>query len=138
MEKAMKDRDATGATERGRSPSGVAPAAEGSGGPGRLGFDSGSVRRWSLQRKQEVVLRLLRGEPVEALSRELGVEIYRLEEWRRKALLGMESALRERIGDPLNTELDQAMKRIGELSMENELLRMRCEKKLPFPTRRLK
>lgn len=143
MVKEMKDRGATGATERGRSPSGVAPIAEGNGGPARGGFDPGPVnpdgiRRWSLQRKQEVVLRLLRGEPVESLSRELGVEIYRLEEWRHKALLGMEAALRERTGDPLNTELDQAKKRIGELSMENELLRMRCEKKLPFPTRRLK
>ena len=47
---------------------------------------------------QEVALRLLRGEPVDALSRELGVEIYRLEEWRRKALLGIETALRERAG----------------------------------------
>jgi hypothetical protein len=83
-------------------------------------------------------LRLLRGEPVDALSRELGVEIYRLEEWRRKALLGMETALRERSGDPLNTELEQAMKRIGELTMENELLRMRCEKKVPQTSRRLK
>jgi len=132
-----KDRGATGATERGRSPSGVAPAAEGNGHP-RPAFDPAGVRRWSVARKQEVVLRLLRGEPIENLSRELGVEIYRLEEWRRKALLGMETALRERMGDPLNTELDQAMKRIGELSMENELLRMRCEKKIPFPTRRLK
>jgi transposase-like protein len=134
----IKEKDATGATERGRSPSGVAPAAEGSGGPGRPGFDPGAVRRWSVQRKQEVALRLLRGEPVDALSRELGVEIYRLEQWRRKALLGMEEALRERVGDPLNTELDQALKRIGELSMENELLRMRCEKKGPFPNRRLR
>jgi len=138
MGKQMKDCGATGATERGRSPSGVAPVAEGSGGPARSGFDPSGVRRWSFQRKREVALRLLRGEAVEALSRELGVEIYRLEEWRRKALLGMEEALRERVGDPLNTELDQAMKRIGELSMENELLRMRCEKKGPFPNRRLK
>jgi transposase len=140
MVKEMKDRDAAGATERraSKARSGVAPAAEGSGGPGRPGFDPAGVRRWSLQRKQEVVLRLLRGEPVDSLSRELGVEIYRLEEWRKKALLGMETALRERVGDPLNTELDQAMKRIGELSMENELLRMRCEKKVPCPARRLK
>jgi len=120
-----------GATERGRSPSGVAAASANN-------FDPSTVRRWSLQRKHEVVLRLLRGEPVEALSRELGVEIYRLEEWREKALAGIETALRERTGDPLNTELDQAMKRIGELSMENELLRIRIEKKLPFPTKRLK
>ena len=141
----MKDREGAGATERGRSPSGVAPAsprgvpaAEAGAAPGRPGFDPGSIRRWSFQRKQEVVLRMLRGEPVEALSREFGVEIYRLEEWRRKALLGMEEGLRERQGDPLNTELDQAMKRIGELSMENELLRIRIEKKAPFPTRRSK
>ena len=136
----MKEKGATGATERraNQARSGVAPAAEGNGGPGQSGFDPGAVKRWSFSRKQEVVLRMLRGEPVDALSRELGVEIYRLEEWRRKALLGMEEGLRERIGDPLNTELDQAMKRIGELSMENELLRMRCEKKVPFPPRRLK
>jgi hypothetical protein len=36
-------------------------------------------QRWTVARKREVVLRLLRGEPVEMLSRELGVEIYRLE-----------------------------------------------------------
>jgi hypothetical protein len=33
-----------------------------------------------------VVLRLLRGEAVEVLSRELGVEPYRLARWREKAL----------------------------------------------------
>jgi hypothetical protein len=31
--------------------------------------------------------------------------------------------LREREGDPLQSELDAAIKRVGELSMENELLR---------------
>jgi len=138
MNKEDRDQGAGGATERGRSPSGIAPIAEGNGGRSRANSDPGAVRRWSVQRKQEVVLRLLRGEPVDALSRELGVEIYRLEEWRRKALLGMETALRERSGDPLNTELEQAMKRIGELTMENELLRMRCEKKVPQTSRRLK
>jgi hypothetical protein len=60
------------------------------------------------------------------------VEIYRLEQWRSKALSGIETALKEREGDPLKKDLDQAMKRIGELSMENELLRMRVEKQSPF------
>lgn len=36
-------------------------------------------QRWTVARKREVVLRLLRGESAEMLSRELGVEIYRLE-----------------------------------------------------------
>jgi len=83
-----------------------------------------------------VVLRLLRGEPIQAVSRELGVEIYRLEEWRDKALLGMESGLKERGGDPLKKELDATMKRLGEISMENELLKARIEKQGPFGRRR--
>src|SRR5450830_1740093 len=39
-------------------------------------------QRWSVGRKREVVLRLLRGESTESLSRELGVPSYRLERWR--------------------------------------------------------
>lgn len=93
-------------------------------------------QRWSLRRKREVVLRLLRGESAMELSRELGVEIYRLEQWRDKALGGMENGLRERHGDPLRDELDSAMKRIGELTMEVELLRLRCEKPGPFGSKR--
>jgi hypothetical protein len=38
-------------------------------------------QRWSSARKCEVVLRLLRDDPVDDLSRELGIEIYRLEQW---------------------------------------------------------
>ncbi len=80
-------------------------------------------QRWSLTRKREVVLRLLRGESMEALSRELGIELHRLARWRDRALSGMDEALREREGDPLQRELDAAIRRVGELSMENELLR---------------
>src|SRR5919206_125316 len=42
-------------------------------------------QRWSVARKREVVLRLLRGESAELLSRELGPPIFKLEQWRRKA-----------------------------------------------------
>ena len=49
-------------------------------------------QRWSAGRKRDVVLRLLRGESLEALSRELSVEIYRLEAWRERALAGLELA----------------------------------------------
>jgi transposase len=98
----------------------------------------GPGQRWSLTRKREVALRLLRGEPVAALSRELGVEIHRLEKWREKALDGIDNALRERDGDPLNDELEAAVKRVGELSMEVELLRERCRRKDPLAFRRSK
>ena len=74
-------------------------------------------QRWSAGRKREVVLRILRGEPLDALSRELGVEIYRLEEWRDKALSGMDLGLKDRQQDPLSHDLDAAKRHFGELSM---------------------
>lgn len=93
-------------------------------------------QRWSVARKREVALRLLRGEPVEPLSRQLGVEIFRLEEWRDKALAGIDASLKVRNGDPVKAELDTAMRRIGELTMENELLRAKMERPLPLAVRR--
>src|SRR5450756_1372189 len=95
-------------------------------------------QRWSLARKREVALRLLRGEPLEALSRELGVEVYRLERWKDKALAGLDAGLKEREGDPLQSQLDAAMRRIGELFMENELLHSRIERPGPLAGRRSK
>jgi len=119
-----------GATQGGRRPTGVAPAGEATVGPLTPG------QRWSVARKREVVLRLLRGESAEALSRELGVEIYRLEKWREKALGGIDAGLKERQGDPLQAELDAALKRVGELTMENELLWQRARKSGPLAKRR--
>jgi transposase len=112
----------------GASPGGAPPA-----GPLAPG------QRWSVRRKREVALRLLRGESIDALSRELGVPPIRLETWRHQALLGIETAMRER-GEPAESvALGEAMKRIGEISMENELLRARCrarEAHLPLGSRR--
>lgn len=95
-------------------------------------------QRWSLARKREVALRLLRGEPIDALSRELGVEVYRLERWKEKALAGLDAGLKERDGDPLQGQLDAALRRIGELSMEKELLHERIERPGPLGGRRSK
>ena len=93
-------------------------------------------QRWSVGRKREVVLRLLRGESADDLSRELGVPLYRLEGWRERALSGIDGSLREREGDPLSEDLSAAMKRIGELTMENEVLRMRVGHAGPLARRR--
>ncbi len=71
------------------SPGQISPA-----GPLGLG------QRWTVTRKREVALRLLRGEPVELLSRQLGVEILRLEQWREKAIAGIDASLKARKGDP--------------------------------------
>jgi hypothetical protein len=100
--------------------------------------DSPEVIRWTVSRKKEVVLRLMRGEPIDALSRELGIEVYRLEKWHRKALQGVETALKARDGDPLAAELDAAMRRLGEITMENELLRYKVRKARPLAPERSK
>ena len=93
-------------------------------------------QRWSVARKREVVLGLLRGESSELLCREFGVPIYRLEQWRQKADAALDDALKERAGDPAAGELAAAMQRIGELSMEVELLRSRIERPGPLARRR--
>ena len=93
-----------------------------------------------MARKREVVLRLLRDEPVQLLSRQLGVEIFRLEQWREKAIGGIDASLKQRKGDlrgdPLQAELDSAMKRIGELTMQVELLEAKTETFGPLGRRR--
>jgi len=94
------------------------------------------VKRWSANRKKEVVLRLLRGEPLDALSRELGIETYRLERWRDRALASLDAGLRERGEDPLERQLDEAKYRIGELTMEIEILRRERQARRPLGWRR--
>ena len=62
-----------------------------------------------------MVLRLLRGESLEALSREVGVEIYhRLDAWRERAMAGLELGLQARHGEPVAEVLDAAKRHIGD------------------------
>src|SRR2546421_9433211 len=56
------------------------------------------VQRWSAARKRDVVLRLLRGESIEAVSRQIGIEPFRLEQWRERALAALDAGLKERPG----------------------------------------
>lgn len=127
----MMGRGTPGETEGGRRPTGVSPGEIGVG-------PLGQGQRRTAARKREVVLRIFRGEPLDLLSRELGVELYRLEKWRDVALAGMEEALKARNGDPLKADLDTAMQRIGELTMENELLWVRVRRPGPLAKRRSK
>jgi len=94
------------------------------------------VKRWSAGRKKEVVLRLLRGEQVDAISREVAVPIYKLEQWRDRALAGIDAGLKERENDPLEKQLDEANRRIGELLMEVEILQRERRAKRPLVGRR--
>ena len=110
----------------------AAPSGAGTPKPGPLA----PGQRWSVARKREVVLRLLRGESGEMLSRELGLPMFKLEQWRQKAEAALDGALKEREADPADGQLGAAMQRIGELSMEVELLRAKLERPGPLGRRR--
>ena len=99
---------ASAGTEGARRATGVpADGAAGEAGPLVPG------QRWSVGRKRDVVLRLLRGESLAALSRER-VEIYRLEDWRDRAVAGLERGLQARQGDLVAEALDAAKRHIGD------------------------
>jgi len=89
-------------------------------------------KRWTATRKMEVILRYMRGESMDSLSREIGIAASDIEEWYQAAIKGIEVSLKRRGEEPLQAELDVAKKRIGELSMENELLRERSRRKGVF------
>jgi transposase len=93
--------------------------------------DDRSRPRWSAGKKMDAVLRLLRGEPLEALSRELGVEAHRLAAWRDDFLAGGKESLKSQRADrsPDDRALRQAERKIGQLTMENEILRAAAEKR---------
>jgi transposase len=93
--------------------------------------DYRSRPRWSAGKKTEAVLRLLRGEPLETLSRELGVEAHRLAAWRDDFLEGGKEALKGQRPDRSADDraLRQAERKVGQLTMENEILRVAAEKR---------
>ncbi len=80
-------------------------------------------KRRSAAVKEEVVLRLLKGEDLELVSRETGFALHELTAWRERYLWGGREALKSHPGDAVNTELDQAQKLIAKLALENEILK---------------
>ncbi len=106
----------TDTTARGAGPAKRAQHAGGDGpAPSRR-------RRMSAQRKQSAVLRLLRGEDLELVSRELGVTAAELSAWREAFLTAGEAALKTRPADGREVEIGRLKAKVGELTMANELL----------------
>jgi transposase len=103
-------------------------AAEASAPPARAhhagggGAEAGPGRRFSASRKLAAGQRLLRGESLEALSRELNLPAHRRSEWRERALLGAESALKARERDARAEEIERLKAKVGEIPRANELL----------------
>jgi hypothetical protein len=69
------------------------------------------------------ILRLLRGEDFETLSRERGVTAATLSGWREQSRVGMEANLKAREADAENEETQRLKSMVADLSMSNELLR---------------
>ena len=96
-------------------------------------------RRMSARRKQETVLRLLRGEDLELLSRQLGVTAAELSGWREAFLAAGEVALKTRPADARDAEIGRLKEKVGDLTMANELLEAKIERletARPLPRRR--
>src|SRR5229473_3267609 len=98
-----------------------------SGAPERAGGAPEERRdgrgRWSAKRKFAAVLRLLRGEDLETLSRELGVTAAALSGWREQFLEGGAANLKAREVAVDNEETQRLKSLVADLSMSNELLR---------------
>ena len=106
---------------------GVGPA-ERAHHAGADGPTLGHRRRMSARRKQETVLRLLRGEDLELLSRELGVTAAELSGWRAAFLAGGEASLKSRPADAREAEIGRLKEKVGDLTMANELLATKIER----------
>ena len=85
------------------------------------------------------MVRLLRGEDLELVSRELGVTAARLWRWREAFVAGGQQALRKQGPGTRDEEVSRLKTKVGELTMANELLDEkidRLEVGLPLGRRR--
>ena len=95
----------------------------GGGGP-----TPGHRRRMSARRKQDAVLRLLRGEDLELVSREVAVTAAELSGWREAFLAAGEASLKSRPADARDDQIGRLKEKVGDLTMANELLEAKIER----------
>jgi transposase len=107
MSERRDTKERAGAAER--------PQESGAAAPARGG-------RMSRQRKTAAVLRLLRGEDLETVSRGLGVTAATLTGWRDAFLAGGEASLATRPKDDEEFECERLKARLGGMLLERELL----------------
>ena len=96
-------------------------------------------RRFSARQKTEVVLRLLRGESLDLVSRELGISAARLTTWREVFLDAGQEAMKTQPLDSRDREIGRLREKLGESTMDIELLRERIGRlatSRPLPPRR--
>src|ERR1051325_8571121 len=101
----------------------------------------GRSGRMSRQRKSAAVLRLLRGEDLETVSRELGVTAATLTGWRDAFLAAGEAALTSRAATGEELESERLKAKLGAALIERDLMNEKIailEAGRPFARRRRK
>ncbi len=97
--------------------------------------------RFSAQKKVDAVLRLLRGEDLDTVSRQLGVTAAKLSEWRDAFVAGGSANLKSHPTDMRDEEVVRLKTLLGEMTMRNEVLDeawRRVSNGHPFLSRRSK
>ena len=120
------EREGAGAMETSAIAAGSAPARR---------------RRLTAARKQEAVLRVLRGEAVELVARSLEATAADVSSWRDAFLEAGACGLKQRPRDARDEEIDRLRAKVGEITMDNELLSEKIAKMEaghPFARRRSK
>jgi transposase len=103
----------------------------------------GRERHMTAGRKRDAVLRLLRGESLEIVARELAVTAADLSGWRDAFLDAGSAGLRSRGRDDRDETIDRLRTKVGEPTMDTELLNAKIERLeagdgAPFGARRSK
>ena len=113
----------------GRKPEGAPERSPKAGAGAPSDVEGNGPKRFSVKgAKLAVVARLLRGEPLELAARETNVSVAKLTEWRDRALSGAATALKERERDDRDDEIARLRSKVGELTMDNELLLQRSRR----------
>src|SRR3954453_16163598 len=104
---------------------------------GEVGLGRGG--RMSRKRKRDTVLRMLRGEDLETLSRALGVTAATLTGWQDSFLAAGEATLATRSTDGGGLENERLKTKLGEMLLARELLEAKIaalEESRPLARRR--
>ena len=97
--------------------------------------------RFSAKLKTAAVLRLLRGEDLDLLSREYKVTAAKLSQWRDAFLAAGQAGLHLSRSDEGDAQIEKLQAKVGESTMDNDLLEHKIERLeggLSLPVRRLK
>jgi hypothetical protein len=94
----------------------------------RRNGENGGTGRWSAKRKADAVLRLLKGEDLDTLSRQLRVTAATLSEWREVFLANGLAGLKSREVDGRDEQIATLKKALGEnaldLAISREIIRV--------------